>query len=280
MDVTIQINIPVLVGLEKFKTRYREAPSGAWSSYVDRTNTAFTLTGLTDGNYELEVIFVKADGTECPATYREFTVVTPADCAEFTAEIVQNGNLFILQISYTIPSPYVTPPCGYKITYGGTTVSYASLPASPIQIPVPNATIQVVITANGCNGNEVECFNQDIPAIDPVCTPIVVLSDTLVFNNVYPNGFIGMSLTVSFTQSAPASKYITFIVNQINVLSGLPGQASYPNMTYGPLPTGATTAANVPLVMNNAVAGGLYEVSWLIVDGCGVTHTGSASLQL
>lgn len=279
-DIDITINSPVLLAGQKFKTRYRELPAGVWSANVDRTNATFTLTGLTAGKYELEVILVLADETECAATLRGFEVVDPVACIDFTAEIVQTASgLYNLQINYSIPSPVYNPACGWKIQYGSTVVNYATLPTPPIVIPVQNVGMQVKVTANGCNGNEKDCFNADVPEITPTCTPMTITGAEVIINGTFPGGY---TLTIKFTgtQSSPPTQWLTVLVNQINVLSGTPGQASYPTFTYGPIPTVGFSSFYVSLLANNNVFGSLLEFNWLIVDACNVTHTGYVSKLL
>lgn len=277
-DVTITIPDPVLTGSDYFKVRYRLV-GGSYSSYSNRTNALFTLIGLAAGQYELEVIVVK-DGVECPASITPFTVTDPYTCVTFTPAIVQNGRLFNLQLSY--PS-HTTPPCGWQIEITGATtnktVNYASLPVSPLLIPVNNEGLAVRVKADLCNGKVQECLNADVPSITPTCSPIVISSASMVHNNSYPNGFQGMSLQVNFAQSSPPSQYLTVILTQINVNSGIPGQTSYPNFTFGPLPT-TSTGFSIPIVANNNVTGSLYEFTYLIIDGCNTMHSGNVSILL
>lgn len=277
-NITITINTPVLTGGDYFKVRYRPV-GGAYSSYQNEDNNPFQLTGLVAGQYEMEVIFVKG-GVECPATVHLFTVTDPYTCVTFTPVIVQNGNLFDLSISYPA---HTTPPCGWHIHISGATtnkiVNYASLPASPLLIPVANEGLQVTVYADLCSSKQMVCLDTDVPSITPTCTPMAITSDTLVYNNQYPNGFYGMSLVLAYTQSNPPSQFITAMVQQINVTSGVAGQTSYPNFTLGPIVLG-NSSVSIPIVMNNNVVGSLYEVNWLVVDGCNQTHTGYASLLL
>lgn len=276
MDVNFQINVPTLIGSQYFKTRYRLLPAGAWSAVTNRTNAPFTITGLSAGNYELEAILVLEDETECAATFWPFTVVDPVECLDFFVQIIQASNgLYFLEITY---SPGYNPPCGWKITHSNGTTTYATLPASPLLIPTQNVAQQVTIVSDGCEGNRRECYNNDVPAIAPSCTPITITSDTLVVNNQYPNGFYGMSLVIQFNQSVPASPFLNITVNQINVLNnGTPGQ--FVNPSYA-VPTGSATGFSVPLVMNSNVFNNLYEVNWVVIDGCGQKHSGYASIIL
>lgn len=277
MDVNIQINTPTLIGSQYFKVWYRLLPSGSFVAIANQTNAQFTITGLTDGNYELKTVLVLDDETECEATFWPFTVVTPVDCIDFTVEIIQASNgLYFLEVSYT---PGYNPPCGWQIIHGGGTTTYLTLPASPILIPTQNVTQQVTIVSDGCTGNQKICFDEDVPSITPACTPITVNTVTGQVNNTYPNGDYGVSINFPILQSAPPSLFLTVIINQINVLSGTPGLASYPGFSFGPI-TSTANNFSIPLVANKNVFGSLLEFNWLIVDGCGQTHTGYVSILL
>jgi hypothetical protein len=276
MDVNFQINTPTLSGGQYFKVWYRETPSGAFIPWANQDNDPFTITGLAVGTYELKVVIVLGDSTECDATFWPFTVVDPVECIDFNVEIIQASNgLYFLEVSYV---PTYNPACGWKIIHANGTTTYPTLPASPILIPTQNVGQQVQIISDGCYGNQKECYNEDVPSITPVCTPMVISGSALTFNNTYPNGSYGFSLQINFTQSIPASNFITFIANQINVLSGTPGGFSFPAFSYS-LPTSAGSFSN-SFIVNQNVANSLVEVNWLVVDGCGVTHTGYASYLL
>lgn len=277
-DITVTIPDPVLTGGDYFKVRYRPV-GGAFSGYQNKTNTPFILTGLTAGNYELEVTMVKA-GVECPATLSPFVVTGDYTCVTFTPVIVQNGNLFNLSISYPA---HTTPPCGWHIEILGNStnkiVNYTSLPASPLLIPVANENLQVRILADQCGDMQKECLDTIVPPIEPACTPMTITNDVLVYNNQYPNGFYGMSLQLTYTQSNPPTQYLTATIQQINVTQGVAGQTNYPNFTLGPIPV-TNGSVSIPIVMSNFVVGSLYEVNWMIVDGCNQVHTGYASILL
>lgn len=278
-NITITIPTPVLTGSDYFKTRYRQLPNGAFTAYSNKTNAPFTIVGISSGQYELEVIMVK-DGVECPAVLKPFTIPPEYTCVTFTPVIVQSGKVFNLQISYPA---HANPACGWHIHLIGNQnnkiVNYASLPASPLLIPVANEAFQLKVIADLCNGYSQTCLDTDVPAITPSCTPIEITSTSMVVNNVYPNGFYGMSLQVNFNQSSPPSQYLTVVLTQTQVNSGVPGQTSYLNFTFGPLPT-TSTSFSIPIVANSNVTAGLYHFTYLIVDGCNQTHTGTVTKQL
>jgi hypothetical protein len=151
-SVSITISNPTLGVGEKFVERHRLLPSGTFTAWTDRTNLPFVLS-LTEGLWEIEIAFVKADGTQCTAVRRTVETVDPP---VFT--VIQLTNPARLSVSYTGGTG--TSPCGYRIEYravGTTTwagVNYATIPASPfpIALPIVGKDIEYRIMANQCNG--------------------------------------------------------------------------------------------------------------------------------
>ena len=222
-NVTITIGTPVLAAGEHFKIRYRLLPNGSFSAPQNKTNAPFTLTGLTAGSYELEVIVVKADCSECPPAYQIFEVVTLFTCIDFTVTLVLEANgLTYLQISYSLPGGWIDPACGWDIVYNGNTVHYAALPASPIKILVPNVTTQVQIVADGCNGNKKLCYTGTVPPAIPTCTPTFFTGYTIQPTSLSTFNSPEFLLTVNFTQSTPCTTSVFLIINQGPVTGGLP----------------------------------------------------------
>lgn len=217
LDITIQF--PILTGSEKFKVRYRLLPSGSFSAYQDETNALFTLSGLTAGDYEVEIIFVTEEGLECPATYQYHTVLADFTCWDFLAVLEENpanSGLYNIKIDF---SGSTQPLCGWEIEYTqGTntkTVAYPTLPATNvIRIPVPNATTVVTVYALLCNGVEKECYTVSLSSLPPV-TPCIGLTidDTLLS----PPSIAGLpySLFVLFTDSTPPTKNAHFTWQQV-----------------------------------------------------------------
>lgn len=243
-DVTLTIPKPALYGLQKFKTRYRLLPNGAYSSNVDRTNAPFTLSGLDMGQYEMEVIFVLADGTECTAIFYPFEVITPFipddvsppeespaepyfQCAEFEAQILQSGLNFYLNITY--PTPVVQAPCGWRIFYaerdgGSAFIPYATLPdTGVINIPLSgNNPTDLSILANPCQGLEAFCFEDTVPALpseDVSCSPAVLLDAQLIYNDVsspQPNTWF---LELTITNSTPQSPFYAILIQEGSIVA-------------------------------------------------------------
>lgn len=279
-DITIQINTPTLVAGESFKVRYREI-GGAWSGYSTRTNAAFTLSGLTPGNYEMEVIVVKG-GIECPAIIRPFTVIAPFSCITFEAEIVQNDVAAKLVIDYTIPGGFVNPPCGWKIILQGAlnnkTINYSVLPTPPINIPVLNEAMVVKVVADLC-GKSQTCFEADVPAADNPCTPMVVNSVTAVWAGI-ANNQLRYNVTFNITQSIPPTTTAFVTVTQTNTIiagGGLPGQTSFGSFNPKIISTTATSFT-VQIDFNPNIVGDIYSFAWFVTDRCGTQHTGSGTV--
>lgn len=286
-DVTIQINTPILTGSDYFKVRYREYPSGAFGAYSNRTNSPFTLIGLSAGQYELEVILVK-DGAECPAILKLFTVVDPFECLEFEAEIKYNTSQTALyvELDYILPTPFTNPPCGWHIqAIGATTnkvVNYTTLPTPPIKIAINNnEALFFKVIADLCDGKTETCFESDLTPPPEPCTGITINSVTA--NWVQQIGIYNrFNVVFNFTQSVPPTTGMIVTVNQLNVIAGstgLPGSTGYSQ--FNPLPVSPTaTSFSVLIDMNSNVFLGYYDFQWMVVDRCGNKFTGQFSVQL
>lgn len=218
-DVNITIPTPLIVPPAKFKTRYRELPSGIFSANVDRNNTTFTLTGLSSGNYELEVIYVNEDGQECDITLWPFEVKEDFTCISFSGEIV-SGSPVPYKLRITYPTPVTSnPPCGWEVAYlqppftNYVVIPYSTLPTSGvIEFPIAsNNGLLLRIRALMCNGEYKECAFTDVPPIvPPPCVPAGVPTYTIreVFNTGL--GKCEYFVDVSFTQSNPVSNTVQF----------------------------------------------------------------------
>lgn len=283
-NTTITIGTPVLVTGEHFKVRYRSLPSGSFGAPQTETNAPFTLTGLSAGSYELEVIVVKADGSECPPTYQTFDVVTPFTCIDFTVLLViETNGLTYLQISYSLPPGFTDPPCGWTIVYNGNVVNYAALPASPIKILAPNVSTQVQIIANNCNSNQRACYTDTVAPAIPTCTPTFFTSCTVAPTPNSNTNAPEFLITVNFTQSTPCTTLITLTCNQTNVFSGIPF-----SLTLVPIPVACSATSfsfiakpntNVQWVGGVGGEKHLYQFAVGFYDGCGKTqkvYTGSS----
>lgn len=228
MDEVIEIPLPILVGTEKFKVRYRLLPAGIFSAYQDETNAPFTLTGLSAGTYEIEYIYVKEDLTECETTVDTFTVVDDDyECTDFTAEIQQIGSLWNLQIVYT--PPLTSPPCGWRIQWtqgtASATTTYTSLPASGvINIAIPTGhNVSLLIIADLCDDKLLFCFEDEVEGIPlPTCTPAVLVSADLKYNSSISPSPLTWFIRLQIINSNPMTQNYVLNVSETSFTGSLP----------------------------------------------------------
>lgn len=208
-DITVKIPAPILTTGQYFKERHRQLPGGSWSGYTTRSNLPFILTGLSEGDYQMEFILVNADATECTAVYRSFTIVPEYECITFDSELVENNGLYYIEITYTLPPGYTDPPCGWEVQWtpsGGTTqtIKYNALSLSGIiKIPAANTGGVLYVQAQLCNGRTMQCHVNDLVAIpDPPCIGMTNLTASIV-EEVDAQGNYNYFLIINFTQSNP-----------------------------------------------------------------------------
>lgn len=224
-DITINIPAPTLVGGQYFKERHRLLPAGVWSSYANRNNAAFTITGLSAGEYEFEFILVNADGTHCPATYRKHTLIADFECIGFVSQMKKVNGLYHVEVTYTLPPGFTDPPCGWEVEFiqGTATVNkytYTNLPAGGVfKIPCTNVSGLLYIRAQLCNGRVKVCHGNDVAHFpDPPCVPMSGVS--ISFEQVRKNGLCEFFMKVSFTQSTPATTNIKLDYREWNAIAG------------------------------------------------------------
>jgi hypothetical protein len=272
-NITLTIPLPILTGSQYFKTRYRALPSGSWSSYVNRTNAAFTLTGLGTGSYQLEVILVNDDTSECAANYTGFEVADDFECIDFDATLAQTGSLYQLNITYTIPGGFTNATCGWDIIVtdatGTKTIPYSVLPVSgAITLAVQNLAMHVQVRANLCNGNYKMCFEDDISPIVPACTPLIIVKAEVIkaFTNSY-------ALRLLIYNSVPATVSIGYSFKEISPyypgsLSGQAGSGSF----YGPPLIPGNPYLFTMFVNPNGYPGEGIQYEGTLTDICGKSH--------
>lgn len=287
-DVNITISLPVLIGTQKFKVRYRTLPAGAWSAYQDETNAEFTLSGLSAGSYQLEVILVLEDLTECAPTYRFFEVNDDFTCyPDFAATIEEDHNqTYYLYISWTFPSPLLIPPCGFIVEYtqGGVTTTNLYPNGLPLlgsmTVPVPaNAATNVKVYADLCNGVKKLCFENDIVPINPPCTPF---SNVTAVLEADPQGNPAkFYLRVTYIGSIPATTFLQVQYYQTYPLS--PSMITNPDSGTLTSPVGTWPQATPPTTTD--FQHGVFptphptfgyeclQYKGTILDACGVVHS-------
>lgn len=246
-------------------------PSGSWNSYVNRTNAPFTLTGLSASQYQLEVILVKADGTNCAPVYKTFTLVGDYDCTKitFNGQIVKpTAATQEMHISYTKLSGYADPSCGWRVVYIQNGNTYTYIPtltgtSGTIKISLGSTNgLVLYMEADLCNGKTKRCHVQDVLYSAPPCTPIV-FTDKLL-QATPPNGMISLF----FNQSIPATTNLKITYQQYPpVVTGCPLDSLTTPMVV-PLAT-STTFVSFP-IHPCAAQSYIYKV-W-VQDDCGQTH--------
>lgn len=268
-DLTITIPAPILTTGQYFKVRYRQLPSGTWSAQSNHTNAAFSLTGLSVGEYEFEFILVKADDTHCPPVYRTYTLVGEFECISFASTMVKVNGLYYLDITYALPPGYTDPPCGWEIKYypyngPALTLPYAALPTSgQIRVLVQNTSGSLYITANLCNGKTKQCHVNDITSIpDAPCEPMTV-NPTALLTQTGGQWY----LTVYFTQSAPVTTQVFIAFNQYGVGAAGPTPRQFTTLTISP----SSASVTFPLQAPPGWVAGTQKIYYhgYIVDICG-----------
>lgn len=267
-DLSITIPSPQLTTGQYFKVRYRQLPSGSWSAYSNRSNAAFTISGLTEGDVEIEFKLVNADGSECAAVYRTYKVYGDYDCIGFDHELVPENKLVYLELTYTLPLGHTAPPCGWELEYtdpnGTVVIPYSTLPPSgKIRLKVPNVTGIIKMKALLCNGKSKVCYVDDVTPVyvPPPCIPMYNPSMTLVEER--NNGKCEYFLVIKFTQSIPASTNPKLVYQQSDVI----GMGDYFNGTLPISPTTTVIKRKLnPLIKPNAE---YFKYNATFIDNCG-----------
>lgn len=273
-DITVKIPAPILTAGQYFKERHRQLPGGAWSGYSTRSNLPFTISGLSEGDHQMEFILVNADATECSAVYRTFTVVGEYECITFSSQLVEDNGVYYIEVTYTLPVGYTDPPCGWEVEWqpaGGAaqTIKYNALSASGIiKIQTANTGGVLYVQAQLCNGRTKQCHVNDLVAIpDPPCTGMTGLAATIV-EELQPDGTYAYFVVITFAQSTPATTQLLLDISQWG-LGGLGGDSFY-----GTVPISATTT-KVKRKLNPHMQAGQEAADYklFVTDGCGGTHS-------
>lgn len=283
-DITITINQPVLVGVQKFKVRYRLLPAGVFGAYQDETNAPFTLTGLTDGQYEIEYIVVLEDGSECPTITGTFEIIE-FECLTFT--VTQEASPYRLKIEFTVPGGYTHPACGWSIGYqdvsGGVGVggfantNFPTLPASPIYINIPGALrdLNVRITANHCDNAEI-CQESIAPkpAIPP-CVPMPFVEFVQIeFIRNLPNKVEEYYLTYKFRATNPNCGTATLNISQTPPPPAATGIQAWTVSNIIPVANISGDQNRGLFIRYNGYSGAPVPRTWDfdLLDCCGIHH--------
>ena len=273
-NAVITIPQPVLTSGQYFKTRYRLLPSGSWSSYVNRSNAPFTLTGLSAAQYQLEVILVKVDGTNCPAVYKTFTLTGDYDCGKITFNgVIVNPTAATqeVHITYTKLSGYADPPCGWKVVYIQNGNTYTYIPAmtgssGTIKIALGSTNGLVLYMEAGlCNGKTKRCHTQDVLYTAPPCTnAVVTIPGSLSYNGT--DWFV----TLNYINSTPATTVYNITYLQTSVM--VPGNPPDMGPVTGPTGVAAGAAGSVTFKVHPKPYTGNLSYGGNFVDYCGKSH--------
>lgn len=225
-DITLVISFPVLNPGEKFKTRYKLLPSGAYSSNVDRTNAPFTLTGLAVGSYVMEIIYVNQLGQDCQVLYKYFEVIDPGTCKAFTVAIISGTVSNKIEVSYTGAGTF---PNGFAIDYYplpsgvAQTAIYNPLPASPVNISIPKGyDYHVRIRGLYSDGSYEICYEGNVDRPPEPCVAAVINSISITPISLQANGDYLVTVSMNIANSTPMSNFLIINGTQQNVLPGYP----------------------------------------------------------
>lgn len=248
MDYNIVIGSPILVTGQEFRTRIRAYPAGSFGSVITFTGNTLTYTGLSSGQYEVEVIFY--DGAEeCPADYIIFTATEDTACPTFSAVMMNAGtstSITWVRVSWSGVVGY--PACGYRFLWSqgassGTISFPTALPAAGFtDIIVPSGTtpVNLIVSSDNCY-EEKACFDTTVTNSSG-CTGLVISDHSI---SVGQNNYYWV-LTLYFTQSTPAtiSSTITYLqtngtANGVFTATIAPTATSYSFTVFVPSYTGA-----------------------------------------
>lgn len=210
---------------------------------------------------------------ECDSVVKTFKIPEHIDCVEFSAQLTNYGDIWILELSYAIPSPY-SAPCSFIIKYGTaqplTSISYTTLPASPIVFPATNQTYFVEIYSVDCNGNVVLCQEIEVTPTPTPCTHAVLQSSDLY----YSNGNYFLQLVISPSVPASSVYYVSFQQSN-NLISGTPDSG---NLTL--TPSGANPETfTIQVFPNLAVYNNTITYTGGVTDACKWTSYFDKSVQ-
>lgn len=273
MTLNFTIGLPVLLANQGFRIEYREQGDSVWIFHSIQTDNDVSITGLNPNTcYEIQITFLQSISPliECPSVIEVYCLDEEVPCVEFTAQIIESSEIFLMDIDISFPSPLTTPCGGYNLYYGlvaspmsYTMVHYNTLP-STIQFPVPNGNYHVQIYAVDCEGNEYLCDEVNVEELEVECIPAVVSSVVLS----YVNGVF--KITITLVPSNPPSPIYYVNYHQSNAVSSGVGDPG------GTIPFASTgNNPEIFVVITNPnfnVQGGRVTYVGGITDNCGYTY--------
>lgn len=274
MTVSIHIPLPVLVGTQYFVVMYRLQGSPTWIDISPKTNTPFNIGGLAAGVYELWMQLGEGTSPEiyCDERIDTFTVSEDANCFDYNFELVNEGRIVTLNVTFTDPSPWPALVCAIEITYGisgqpltNQTVTLNAPVSSPISLPASANDYEITVRQISCDGHTIICANETVEYVPVDCTPMTFGAATL---NYHPDATWWIVLT--FTQSTPYTNPFNVAYDQNNTVNtGIPDPGGSINLTANAMTTHVTfqVLPNIDVTFTNSVQRLFYEGN--ITDGCG-----------
>lgn len=280
MTLTITVTTPIIINGQYLKVEYStDGTNYTFDSYQSSNTFTTSYSGFTAGTtyyFRFTVVKSLSPLVECDSVVKTYSIPSEIDCLEWDASLVKGDeNQYFLNIYYTPPSPYVAPCGGYVIRYGTSyplqSISYISLPASPILIPASNQIYYVEMYALDCEGNDVLCGEFEVHPTVSECTHSVIASSSLYQSagnfflqfSITPSNPASLSYGLSFTQTNP-------------IVTGLPDIGS--TSLY---PTGGNPETfTVQVFPNLSSRENKITYTGNITDGCKWANTFTVNLSL
>lgn len=276
MQVPINIALPVLVAGQFFKVEYStDNINWTFDGYHASNQILTNYSGFTSGvQYYFRISLVKSLSplVECDPVIVPFSIPEDITCYDFSTSLVKVGGLWMIQVSYSVPSPLVAP-CSWEVRYGGNyplqnVTNYTNLPSSPFTIPTVFGNNYVEIYAIDCEGNSKLCYSSQVVYVEPPCTPAIIaaLSITSTSGNQ-------LNIVISHSNPMPTSYTIAYSQCQTPTVGiADPGGVIVVNA----FSVNPQTIA-IPINPNIYVPGENPRYCGTITDGCGNTIPFSVS---
>lgn len=237
MDIDITITPPVLVGTQYFNVRYKLQSDTLWTDISPQTNALFTISGLSEGDYDLGVTLAEGTSPEqlCDETFYTFHVGSEETCLDYTVGFFEDrGAIFIeLGVSPLSPAPNI---CGIQVVWFPNSnpnaqqqAVYAPPFSTPYYLPASAEDYTIQIYEQLCDGTIQLCDELEALYSESGCTP-ADYGDTFM---TYENGVYYITIGIN-SQSSPYTDPFQINYGQDNlVYSGQPeqGQTIYLNAT-------------------------------------------------
>ena len=264
-----------------FKVEY-STDGSTWTNFGNQSSNSFTVTGLTAGTlYFFRFTLIKSLSplVECDPVVKTFYLPDEQPCASVVGEIQQDGDIYELVLTFTLPSPYSDPCGGWRLDYGiapnMTTIYFPSFIASPsinpMTLPAINATYTVKLYSIDCEGNATLCDELEVtPPIEPCAHADISDEEIVLINGQW---FIKLMIV----PSNPVSTTYSISYYQANtVTSGQPD----PGGTVTVNVTGTNPEIfYIPISPNLFVPNGIISYAGGVVDRCGFTSRFDVSEQ-